>query len=82
MFVFKLKINLNLKEFGLNIINVVFDDLIYGKIWLMLFKIVFMFYVLFVLDIIYFIDDVNVEWFIWVFSENKDIIIVGGSYKN
>lgn len=41
-----------------------------------------MFYVFFVLDIMYFIDDVDFECFVCVFSDNNDVIIVGGSYCN
>ena len=82
MFVSKSKTNLNLKEFGSNITNVVFDDLTHGKTWSMLLKTVSTPYVLFAPDITYFTDDVNVERLIRVLSENKDTIIAGGSHKN
>lgn len=56
-------------KFKLNFKNIVFKDLIYGEIWFKLFEEVKMLYVFFVLDIIYFIDDVNFECFVCMLSE-------------
>lgn len=70
-----IKLKLNLKYY-------VFINLNYGEIWFKLLDEVSMFYVFFVLEIIYFMDDIDFEWFIRVFSDNKEVIIVGGSYCN
>lgn len=59
-----------------------FKNFVYGEIWLKMLQEVIIFYVFVVLEVMYFIDDIDFECFVCVFSNNDEIIIVGGSYCN
>ena len=71
-----------LKEVRLRLTFMAFNDLTHGETWSKLLKMVATPYTLFAPDITYFTDDVNLERLVRVLSENRNVMIAGGSQKN